>query len=283
MTLPTELTGTPGDAAAIIEAARETADPATLIGEDGPQAFVIPKDATLEIPDLSAWRAYPYRKRGLYWPGTVQSLIDYVGKHADTDSTTIWIDQDDAVIAAVLNDHAPTEAHWGDHRAILDLKPSPEWLYWTKNDQKLLSQEEFVEHLEAGIDDILEPTGAELLELAQSFHATSGATFRSSIRLASGEQQLQYDETIAATAGARGEVTVPTRFMLGISPFVGEDPYKIVARLRFRVTGGTLRLGYYLDRPDRVRRDALEQIADRIAETFANVYAGVPSAPPSYR
>jgi len=278
-----ELRAIPSDAAAIIQAARETAKPATLEPElDGPHAFIVPFGARVEIPDLSAWRSRPMRKRGTYFPTTVDALTDYVEQHK-TDGTTIWVNGDAAVVEAVLNDNETSDAGWRDHRALLKLRPSAEWLYWLGNDQKMLSQEDFSEHLEGGLDEILEPDGAEMLEIAHSFHATSGATFRSAIRLASGEQQLQYDETITAGAGRSGDLTVPTRFMLGLSPFVGEDAYKLVARLRFRITGGTLKLGYWLDRPDRARRDALDSIAETIASRLPNVYAGEPAAPETGR
>lgn len=66
-------------------------------------------------------------------------------------------------------------------------------------------------------------------------------------------------------------------FVLSLSPFVGEDPYRVEARLRHRINSGDLRIGYRLDRPDDVKRDALEQIAKRIRDEFANVYIGEPA------
>lgn len=142
----------------------------------------------------------------------------------------------------------------------------------------MMTQVEFAEHIEAGLEEIIEPEAASMLELAQNFHATTDATFRSSTRLQSGEQRLQYDEEVKASAGASGDMTVPTAFLLGLAPFVGEDPYKLAARLRFRVNGGRLTLGYVLDRPDRVRRDAIEQIAERLGVRFPNSYVGTPPA-----
>lgn len=265
-----------GDAQAIIDAARETARPVELDPEK-PLAFVLPDDATLETPDLREWRSRPFRKQGIYMPATVDSFVDYVNAHLDDDDTTIWVHPTSGRIEALLNDNALGHPGWGDHRALLRLEPTPEWLYWIEKDHCLLSQEQFAEHIEGGLNEIEEPPAADMLEIAQSFHATSGATFRSSVRLSSGEQQLQYDREVQATAGARGDMTVPTMFLLAISPFVGEDPYKLAARLRFRVGGGKLQLGYWLDRPDRVQRDAIEQIADRLRGEFAKVYIGTPT------
>jgi uncharacterized protein YfdQ (DUF2303 family) len=272
---PSDWTGVmrPRDAEAIIEAARTVATPAELDPEK-PLAFVLPASARLEVPDLRAWRSRPTRKTGTYLPATVQSFIEYVNRHYDQEHTTVWVHPSSGQVVAVLDDNAASETGWGDHRAVLTLEPTPEWLFWCRYDGELRTQEAFAEHIEEGMPEIVEPDGATMLELAQNFHATTDATFRSSIRLASGQQQLQYDQEVQATAGRAGDLKVPTMFLLAISPFVGEDPYKVAARLRFRVGGGKLQLGYWLDRPDKVKRDAIEQIAERITEQFPRTYIG---------
>lgn len=264
------------NAQAIINAARASSDP-TYFDLDKPVGLVIPSDAQLVQPDLHAWRSQPTRTRGTYCFSTAESLIDYVSRHANGD-TTVWVDPGGKVTALIDDSGVGMEAAaWREHRALLTLEETPEWTHWLGGDGEMMSQEKFAEHIETGLDEIIEPDGATMLELAQNFHATTGATFRSSTRLASGEQRLQYDEEVKATAGAAGDLTVPTRFLLGISPYTGEDPYKLAARLRFRVTSGRLTLGYLLDKPEAVRRDAIETIAQRLREHFAHTYVGTPA------
>ncbi len=93
-----------------------------------------------------------------------------------------------------------------------------------------MSQEDFALHIEAGLQEIEQPDAADLLEIAQSFHATTGAAFRSAIRLASGEQQFTYEENIEAKAGRSGQLAVPTTFILLVAPFVGEQERQVVAK-----------------------------------------------------
>lgn len=264
-----------GDAEAIIEAARASSIPATL-NPEAPQAFVIPENAQLVTPDLRAWRSRPTRKTGIYKPADVASFIAYT-KHHLTDDTTVWVHPTTGKTIAVFNDNGQTDPGWGDHRAVLELAPTPEWRYWALNDGKMLSQVEFAEHIEGGLEEIVEPDAADVLEIAQSFHAKSSATFRSSTRLQSGEQRLQYDESIDAKAGPSGDLVVPTQILLAITPFYGEDRYKINARLRFRINGGHLALGYKLDRPDAVLRDAIDHVADALREEFGLTYIGEPT------
>jgi uncharacterized protein YfdQ (DUF2303 family) len=135
-----------------------------------------------------------------------------------------------------------------------------------------MSQEDFAEHVEVGLDDIAEPAGADVLEMAQTFHAKAHSTFRQATRLATGETQFQYDEEVAATAGKTGTLEIPSVLKLALSPFVGEERYAVIARLRYRLSGGRLTLGYKLDRPQLVQRDALERIAEKLKEKFPLTY-----------
>lgn len=260
------------EAAAVAAITRAAATPSPL-DPSKPQGLVIPADAQLVLPDLSAWRQAPERKTGVYHPATVEAFIAYVDYQQIADATTVWVHPTSGLVTAVLDDNGG-EAGYGQHRAVLQLHPTPEWVYWEAQDKQMVSQELFAEHIEGGLEEIVTPDAAEMLEIAQSFHAASSAAFRSSTRLATGEQRLQYDEEVKATAGATGELTVPTTILLAVAPFVGEERYKITARLRFRLNGGRLTLGYILDRPESVKRDALEGIASRIAAKFTHTYVG---------
>lgn len=264
------------DADAVIDAARSAGIPRGL-DPNTPEALIVPAGATLEVPPLREWRERPVRRVGVYRPATVEAFTAYVGWLAYPEQTTVWVHPTSGAVWGVLDDNG-TEPGWGDHRAELQLTVTPEWAYWSKRDGEMLGQEAFAEHIEGGLEEIVEPDSATMLEVAQTFHAASSAQFRSSTRLASGEQRFQYDEEIKASAGATGDITVPTMVLLAIAPFIGEDRYKIAARFRFRLSAGKLTLGYVLDRPDSVKRDALEGIASRLAEKFPRTFVGQPSS-----
>jgi len=54
----------------------------------------------------------------------------------------------------------------------------------------MMSQDDFAEHVEVGLDDIAEPDAADVLEMAQTFHAKSQSTFRQATRLASARRSF---------------------------------------------------------------------------------------------
>lgn len=267
------IAGTESGERAIIETAQKAVYPEVL-DKDGLYS-VGPQGAT--ILNLERFRDNPDRQRGVYKPATVDALRDYVAQHHDAEETTVWVDLDGAKVVAVLDDHAPRAANWGEHRAELTLSPTPEWKFWADKNNTFMGQQDFADHVEAGVRQIRNPNAADMLEIAQSFHATTDAQFRSRIVLASGEVRMAYDETIDAQAGKAGDITIPQEFELAISPFVGEEEYKVMARFRYRVRSGNLSLGYSLIEPDLVVRDCLERIAETLGEKFERVYLGVPA------
>jgi uncharacterized protein YfdQ (DUF2303 family) len=265
---------------AAVDAGLAAAEPTPLNPDSTNRAvaWVVPEGASLTMESLEWLRNEPWRKRGVVKHRTATSLMDYVDTHAEP-GTAVWVSE--AQIVAVVDDHWEGGAGWADHRAVMPLQRTPEWQHWMKLDGQLVSQQAFAEHIEEGLTEIVEPAAADMLEVAQSFQAHTEAAFRSGTRLHSGETRLLYDEETTASAGKTGELTVPTTFTLGISPFEGEDPYRVTARLRYRVTGGTLRIGYKLDRPHVVIREAVQAIHQSLVEHFGgqaevDVYLGEP-------
>ena len=70
---------------------------------------------------------------------------------------------------------------------------------------------------------------------------------------------------------------MPATFVLLVAPFVGEDETQVVAKLRYRMNGGSFAIGYKLERPDKVVRDALDRVADQLAERFPRTFVGEPA------
>ncbi|MGI8729186.1 MAG: DUF2303 family protein [Solirubrobacteraceae bacterium] len=248
---------------------------------DAPLVSVtIPHGYSRETIDLSAHLTVPQRATGKATLQTVADFSNYVERHNDLDATTVWVDIDSGRIVGVLNDHQHIDAGmagWGDHRAALTLKATEEWLHWTMADKLLMPQELFAEHIEDGLKEIIEPAGNEMLDVVTSMQGHTKAEWKSAKRLQDGSVQFLFNEEATATAGGSGELEIPQTFKLAISPFLGEEPFAVTARLRYRVSGGNLTIGYKLDRPDHVKRLAIDDIATRLSTRFdGRVFIGIP-------
>lgn len=260
----TLLRATTGDGVqAIIDTAIATVPPQELT--PGKVYAVRTADGIREI-DLTgdAWSDTPARKKGITRVRDAASFAALWAKHAD-ETSEAYADADGPTVTAVLNADGPAAADWGDHCVRLELRETEAWKQWAALDGKLVGQEQFAEFIEDHLPEILTPAAAEMLEIAQSISGTVKAEFASGTRLATGQRQLSYVETVTAKAGQKGTLTIPEVFTVGLLPFEGLTAgYQITARLRYRIEGDRLRIGYKLDRP-----------ADSKAQAFADIVAAI--------
>lgn len=247
---------------------------------------VVPEGYKLEtidrVDEERLLLAAPDRMDGLVRLHTVESFIEYTKRMSRPDTTTVWADVRDKTLTAIFDDHVDDLAQWGEFRSVVELTHTPEWVEWTSKSGQMLSQEGFAEHIERNLREIKSPAAGEMLEIAQTFHATMGANFRQAKRLQDGRTQVLYDEELEAKAGEAGTLEIPNEFTLAVAPFVGEPAYALTARLRYRANGGKLTMGYTLDRPHLVIEDVFNAqieegqegrkgILQRLEEAFPGV------------
>jgi uncharacterized protein YfdQ (DUF2303 family) len=260
------------DTQSIIDAVCATGTPVALaLGE----YHVVNTPAGLVQIDLTTERYLdrPERKTGTVVVRDPGSFLAYWAKHS-TLSSEVYADRDKLAVTAVLDAYGPgdTETAWRQHRLVLQLRHSPSFQAWLKLSGQLVTQTQFAEFIEDRRADILEPTAADVLELAQTFEATTKVQFRSSNRLKSGERQLSYVESVDASAGQRGELTIPDALALAVPIFEGAAVADAVtARLRYRIEDGRLRLGVVLDRVTEVIDGAFAGVVNEVAASIGGV------------
>lgn len=208
----------------------------------------------------------PVRKEGAYKFADPTDFVEYLDKHAGP-QTELWGDDTASTIKAVIDAHEADEPGHEKHTATLTLPYTRDWQDWIARDGKTSGQVEFAEFIEDHLPNFVDPTGADMLELAQSFQATKNVDFGSSKRLQSGETELLYTETIAATAGKKGALAIPDTFTIGIQVHEHGPAYRVEARFRYRINGGQLALGYRLNRIDDVRHAAFDAVVEQIEAT----------------
>lgn len=233
--------------------------------------------------DIEASQGRPDRKRGTVTLTDPGDFAAYLAKHGLPESE-LWADVERAQVTAVINagvanDGADEEADagWGDHRAVLQLKHTQDWADWTKASGVLMAQVDFAEFVEQHLPNCVEPTGASMLELAQTIKGSTKVTWEQTKRVKSGETAIEWREDTTAAAGRKGSLAIPDTLKLGIVVFEGGSPYAVTARFRYRVTSGGLTLGFVLERRRDVLLDAFEQVLVglRVA-TDRQVWRGTP-------
>lgn len=262
------------EAEVIRDLAFEAARPERL--EPGKRYAFRQPDGTVNEIDLSA--DMPSRKVGYVTVTDVASFAGYYIRHADEDSE-VFADLDAGTVTAVLDAHHAASsdfmedggARWQQHRLTLALRLTEPWTTWLACDRKFMAQQAFAEFLEDNYRD-LDPGGAvkaaDLLEAAQKFEATVKVEYGAGSRLTSGDVTIRRIETTEQGSGKKGYVQFPEEMDLLLKPYEDCDDASLAARLRYRVTPDGLKLGYFLNSPERVRQDAVKQVTAKAAEAI---------------
>lgn len=192
---------------------------------------------------------HPNRKVGTTVLLSLDSFNEYVKEQGRDATTHIYADPDARTLTAVFNDHGKNaDAGWRDQRAVYTAEYSREFKTWMENNCQPMTQEQFAIFLEDNIADVVEPSGDTLLKVALTLQAKTEVHFSSSKRLDNGQVQLTYTENTQATATGDA-MEIPREFAIGCRLFKNGDGYKIKARLKYRLSAGSVKFWYELDRP----------------------------------
>lgn len=205
------------------------------------------------------------RKTGTTTVRDAASFLTYYGKHHD-DATEVYSDVEALSVTAVLDANAADQPRFGGHRVTLALRRTKAWTEWLALDGHLVDQDKFANFLEDHLVHLVEPDAATMLEIAQSIKATTKAEFQSSSRLQSGERKFSYVEDTKASAGAKGDLTIPETFKIAVPPFEGADAYSMTARFKYRTDRGQLALGFKLEQPEERAKAAFADVLLAISE-----------------
>jgi uncharacterized protein YfdQ (DUF2303 family) len=258
---------------AIIEQARAGVAPIEVRSTLSKKTLVIPGHGehaaqVIEV-DCEAGAERPYRKRGKVTVFDAASFNMVLKDNADAGDIAIYIDRhpEKPAVVAVLNGNGVAGPGWGDFRAEIQFRPTPQWMKWKAMDGKLVQQVQFSEFLEENLDDVAEPAGAMLLEIATYLSAVRTVNFKSGVKLHSGIVTLQHEETDEVKAGA---LELPETFTLGITPVYGLASYAVPARLRYRIQDRKLYLGFKLQRMETLMQKIVDDVVTKI-ERGANI------------
>lgn len=235
------------------------------IGELGEPFVAAPGDWKLH--DAGRFLEEPTRIKRSTKLLTLEDFGKYVKDYGFEDSTRIYADSERMIFVAILDDHLRTAPSWCTHTACYECPLSREWKAWKANDNKRMSQIEFAEFLEDRAQDVEEPAGADLYEMAVKFRVIRKSVFGSATRLSTGELSFEY-----SNENQKGTIELPESISIGIPIFHHGAGYRLRARLKYRLADSELTLWYSLVEPDRSVEDAFNENLEQVREFGPVVY-----------
>lgn len=252
---------------------------------------------------LDAFLKAPLRRTGTAKVLTSGALIALVTRHKDSDSA-IFATIEPAQIVGVIDYHMVQQeagpaaftnrARFGKHRVQYDFPLTPQYEAWTGQDGEPLKQREFAEFIEENIVDLVSPSPveaayeklfhtkfgspAELMTLSRGLAIRVDTVVKEAHTLQSGEAEIQFSEEHKPGVGG-GKLIVPGLFVTSFPLFEGEEPTRVVWRLRYRLNGGSLMWVFSAYRLDDVIRAKVLQVVSAVAAgTGLPSYLGTPEA-----
>lgn len=231
---------------------------------DGARPFTI-LPVGYSVHDLEKTLPRPLAIRATPTLKTLTGLIAYIEGFKGNE-TAIFANPETGRVVAVIDYHgAPAVPSWCSHQPSYTPENTVEWNRWKSNDDKWLEQRAFAEFIENNVADIVKPSGATMLEIAQTLEAKTAVEFKSGVRLDNGSTKLHFANNVEAKAGEKGDISIPPMIELAVAPFRGGDAYPLVARFRYKIAEGKLTLRYQLVNPHKV----IESAVDKMIETVA--------------
>lgn len=191
------------------------------------------------------------------------ALIEYLNRFKN-DSSLLLADVEASKIVAAIDYHGKDQPELVDHRATLALPFSEEWKTWTAINGQLKPQLEFARFIEENAPDIKAPDAASLLEAVRDLQAKRSVNFVQAVRTASDNENFEYTDNTEARS--KGELELPTRFLLSIPVYFGDSDVEVPAFLRWKLDDGKLMLGIKLHRAEHIRQAAFQLIVTDATE-----------------
>jgi hypothetical protein len=162
---------------------------------------------------------------------------------------------------------------WGQLRAEIKFTESRKLKEWRKT-LEWMNQTDFANFLEDHLEDVLTPSGQDLLSIATDLEASSQGSFKGKVNLQNGSTKLCYQDDVETT------VEVPRLLTLGIPLFEHGDKYKLGARLRFVIAGGSVKFKLLFTNLQDAKDQEFERIVQEIEEkSTQSIYRGRLSLP----
>lgn len=196
---------------------------------------------------------------------TTKALATYVDRFRQPE-TLLFSAPNEFAIRAEIDYHSATDgpSHCA-HVARFCAQFHPAYEAWRTIHGKMMGQVQAGLFLEERAVDVIEPDAAAIFEMVMQFDALTRVTFRQSTRLHDGSRQFTYTEE----AEARGSVTLPERITLLLPVFEGQDPQRIVVRLRYRIEEGKLRFAFEVHDKAMMELRAFQRCEDALLSELA--------------
>jgi len=156
------------------------------------------------------------------------------------------------------------------HTVVYPLPLSQQFSTWLGINGEPMSQNDFIEFIEANKLDVVSPDSASLMELAVNFESKTEVRFASKVDRVTGGRNLIFQEAIDAQSSStrQGTIKVPDTMAIRVPILEEGKVFEIKCRLQWLPSNGNLRVVVHLQQYRDVFRHAFKEVRAEIEEAL---------------
>lgn len=188
---------------------------AVLLNDEWGNPLVVLADSNKELLDLEKFAPTPSHTRENKVFNDLRGFIDYVNDFKD-DNTICFAGKEGILV--YFDYHTKDQPSWCRHTATFKIEKSARWKIWEAAHNQWMPQRKFADFLDSGLNEIINPSQATILEMVKNFRATESYEFDSEATPYGGEN-LTFRKTTKTGTSTKSEVQIPEYVKLGLVPF----------------------------------------------------------------
>lgn len=167
-----------------------------------------------QIKSLEEYRDTPLQINAEQEFCDLRGFVDYVNDFK-SDTTVCFTGAKE--IRTIFDYHGKDQPRWGNHQAVFKIQISRRWKIWEQAHNQWMPQKQFADFLDSGLNEIIDPSQAQILTLVQNFRATTSYEYDS--ENSAGREELRYRKIVQGGSSKSETITLPDYVTLALQPF----------------------------------------------------------------
>lgn len=183
---------------------------------DGTQSPVAIIGANQQSISLEGYQPAPNQIGEVREFDDLRGFVAYVNDYKN-DATVAFASRER--LQVVFDYHKPDAPKWCKHTITFKYRRSGRWNLWERNNNQWMSQEDFADFLDSGLNEITRPVQSDILDIVKNFRATVNADVTS--KIGQGGTSFTYRQDTKGGSSKTTEIEVPEYIAVQVAPFEG--------------------------------------------------------------
>jgi uncharacterized protein YfdQ (DUF2303 family) len=220
-------------------------------------------DKTSTVQSLEHLLAQPKHHKAFFSTALIDEFVAYAGNNAEENqNSAAYIDTDSMTAQAIFDHGDALEPKWGHHRAQLKLKQLPEYKALLMNNNKDLSQQEFVDFLSDWKSSVVFEEESLLPMLNRIRKLTVTNLSKAESEIGNFNATASALESVEVSAGA---TKPPESFTFTCFPYEQFIQRTFLCEIRAKVDGSNIKLRYRIQQLDAINDDIAREFKHKLS------------------